>query len=539
MVTTIEAAAAARLRLNDFARSRWWEQPAVLFAIALLSAVPLLWPEVPPLVDLPGHIGRYRVELDLGSSPHLKHFYEYRWALIGNLGVDLLILPLAPVLGLEQSVKLIVLLIPPLTVAGIFAVARQVHDGIPATALFAVPLVYSYPFTYGFINFALSMALALLAFALWLRLTREERFGTRALLFLPLSCLLWIVHAFGWGVLGLLAFAAELARLRAQLGTWRSAAPRAALQMLPLAPPLALMMIWRAGAVAGETGGVFSPVWKLYALVAALRDRWLVWDSLGVAVLLVLIGTALMDKRFAVSRRLAAPAVVIALAFLALPYKLFGSAYADVRLAPYAMLIAILAIRVRPGHAALESSLAAAGAAFLLLRLAGNALSFGMAHAETQEKLQALTNIPPGAAVLTLTAGECGREWKLPRNWHLGGLLIARKHAFTNDQWELAGAQLLKVRYTPAAPFDNSDSLFIYSRKCLARMSGNNARGLPMRSTSEAFTQFPRDAFDYVWIIEMPEPKISAPPDLAVVWRGGDSILYRVARPGAARGQPR
>ena len=89
-----------------------------MLALVLISATPLLYPAVPPLVDLFGHMGRYRVELDLANSPSLQQFYEFRWAMIGNLGVDLLIVPLSKLFGLELAVKLIVLVIPPMTVAG-------------------------------------------------------------------------------------------------------------------------------------------------------------------------------------------------------------------------------------------------------------------------------------------------------------------------------------------------------------------------------------------------------------------------------------
>ena len=40
----------------------WWEHPAVVLAAILACALPLLWPDVPPLVDLPGHMGRYHVQ---------------------------------------------------------------------------------------------------------------------------------------------------------------------------------------------------------------------------------------------------------------------------------------------------------------------------------------------------------------------------------------------------------------------------------------------------------------------------------------------
>ncbi|MEA3017765.1 MAG: hypothetical protein QOI38_2487, partial [Sphingomonadales bacterium] len=145
---------------------RWWERRSTVALLVLLSALPLLWPDVPPLLDLPGHMGRYRVQLDGSTSPALQHYYSFEWRLIGNLGIDLLVMPLAAVFGLELAVKLIVITIPALTVAGLLWVAREVHGRIPPTALFAVPFAYNFPFLFGFVNYALSMALALLAFGL-------------------------------------------------------------------------------------------------------------------------------------------------------------------------------------------------------------------------------------------------------------------------------------------------------------------------------------------------------------------------------------
>jgi hypothetical protein len=144
----------------------WWSSPLYIALLALLAAVPLLWPSIPPLTDLMGHMGRYRVELADPGSPLLTRFYAFKWAVMGNLGVDLLIIPMAKLFGLEFGVKLIVLAIPPLTVAGMLLVAREAHGRLPATAVFALPLAYGFPFQWGFVNFALSMALCLLAFAM-------------------------------------------------------------------------------------------------------------------------------------------------------------------------------------------------------------------------------------------------------------------------------------------------------------------------------------------------------------------------------------
>src|SRR6476646_6949980 len=96
----------------------WWESRLCLALVVLATMIPLLYPPIPPLVDLFGHMGRYRVELDLANSPFLQRYYDYHWAAIGNLGVDLLIIPLGKLLGLEPALKLIILAIPPITAIG-------------------------------------------------------------------------------------------------------------------------------------------------------------------------------------------------------------------------------------------------------------------------------------------------------------------------------------------------------------------------------------------------------------------------------------
>jgi hypothetical protein len=90
-------------RREDGTPKPFWERRDFILALILLSALPLLWPDVPPLLDLPGHMGRYRVQLDLADLARLQQFFDFQWAVIGNLGVDLLVQLLAPLIGLEAG----------------------------------------------------------------------------------------------------------------------------------------------------------------------------------------------------------------------------------------------------------------------------------------------------------------------------------------------------------------------------------------------------------------------------------------------------
>lgn len=498
----------------------WWQTRWFVCLATLIAAIPLLWPAIPPLVDLPGHIGRYRVQQSLGDVPWLTDWYNFEWQLMGNLGVDLLIVPLEPIFGLELATKLIVLAIPPLTVLGLLWIAREVHGRIPPTALFALPLAYAYPFHFGFVNFALSMALALNAFALWLRLARLDRTRLRAVLFLPIGCVIWVTHTFGWGTLGVLAFSAELIRQHDRGRGWIAAAFHAGIHCIPLAPPALLMVAWRSGAVSGNTGDWFNWRAKVMWLTMVLRDRWLVFDLASVAVLYLVLFRAFRDPTIGYSRNLGLSALFLLAVFICLPRIVFGSAYADMRLAPYLFAIGLIALRPRPGapirHA---GAIAIIALAFFLVRIGGTTVSFWLYDQSFKKELAALEQLPVGARLVTFVGNGCRNEWYTSRLHHLPGIALSRRYAYANDQWSMVGGQMLTTRYSIARGFSHDPSQIVTDVKC---------RGQWWRPVHTALLTLPRHAFDYVWLVDPPafDPALTA--GLVEVWRDGTSVLYRI-----------
>jgi hypothetical protein len=487
--------------------------------VTALAALPLLYPPIPPLVDLYGHMGRYRVELDIGHSPWLSLYYGYHWAAIGNLGVDLLVMPLGRLIGLEPAVKLIVLAIPPLTSIGFLWVAREVHGRIPPTAFFALPFIYGYPFLFGFVNFALSVALAFLAFGLWLRLGRLERTRLRGWLFVPISLVVFFTHTFGWGMLGLLCFSAEAVRLHDQGKGWLGSGLNAALHASVMALPIVLMVVWK-----NETHGATSDwfdwetKWKL--TYSALRDRWKMFDIGSLIAAGLVFAYALVSRKLTLSRNLAFSAIVLACSFVLLPRIVFGSAYADMRLVPYVMAVMLLAIRFRgETRRRMASVLAALGLIFFSVRTGATTASLAIASRDQQAKLAGLNHVETGARVASLYGLPCTAWWPLARNSHLGGMVIVRREGFSNEQWLMDGLNLLEIKYRQPGDFAHDPSEVVRPNGCHDGLH---------RTIDQALGDLPRQHFDYLWLIEAPPHDSGLVAGMERVWAGPASQLYRI-----------
>lgn len=107
----------------------------------------------------------------------------------------------------------------------------------------------------------------------------------------------------------------------------------------------------------------------------------------------------------------------------------------------------------------------------------------------------------------------------MTRLLHLPGMAIVRNHAFSNDQWTMAGAQLLQVRYRPGWPFVRDATQIVTERRCPHEY---------WRSLDLALAIVPREAFDYIWLIDPPPYDAKLTEGLRPVWRSGTSVLYRV-----------
>lgn len=306
----------------------------LLLGFAALSLAPVALVDVPAMVDYPNHLARMSVLARAGTRA-ASPFYDVTWALYPNLGMDLLVPPLARLVGTVPATRLFYLASQILIVSGAMALSFAVRRQCLAAGLVACALLYCVPFAWGFVNFEFGLGLALWGMAGWIALARGPALPRLALHGL-LVVMLYASHLFALGIYGFTIGVWELWRARAE----RRGARRALATLAGMAAPALLV----AGAtlamgvtVGGSgTGWAFGQklVW-LFSLNGFSREI-----SLVVTATLALLAYALARKGFMrfVGGGVALLAAYAAL-FIVMPFVFLDTAFVDVRVPAAAALI--------------------------------------------------------------------------------------------------------------------------------------------------------------------------------------------------------
>lgn len=503
-------------------RGRW--NYMVFAALVALSLVPLLAVGLPPLSDLYGHLGRYVIQTDLANRPELARYYAFEWKVIGNLGVDLLVEALHTHLGLEGAVKASVIVTQLLAATGILAISRQVHGRITPFAIFALPLIYGFPFNFGFLNFSLAMALALVTFAIWLRLRQSAGRWWPHLLLAIAGPAIWLCHTYGWAFLGLMCGSTALADAIERKDRLQTLVLRVLGECWPLLIPLVPMLAWRADAVGSKTDG-WSILVKAFWLASPLRTGSIILDGLSLQIMAILGYWAARNKWAQFDRRIAYAAIFCAVAFFILPSRVFGSYYADMRLVPYMFALALLSISIERFPPATVRWITWVALAFFLVRTTITTVVYVEREKSMDQALVTLNAVPKSARLATFVVRPCKDGWSPPLLWHVGSMALVRRNAFVNDQWEFPGMNLLEIRKPDAGYFARDPSQMAQPDTCPKRT-------LP--SLTQILDHLPHDAFTHVWILGELPARMPQRATLMPIPHQGPGMLYKVAQ---SRGQ--
>ena len=462
--------------------------------LAFAATLPILVAWAPQMTDYPSHLAGYKIMLDHGRDPFLTRYYSFHWEWTGNLGSELLMVPLTPLIGLEAAGKFIAWIIPLLTGLSFLAVAWTLRGRIGVGAILAFTCIWSPALLMGFLNYSLSLALALFAFAAWVR---WEGWRWRAAAMVPIGFVVWLCHVSGWGVLGVLVFGYEFGRR-----DWRNAW-RACITPWPLIFPLFPMLL---GAGSNSKVGYGRQVleYKWSILYRALRSNVEWFDIATVSVVVALLAVAAITRRL--DGRLGWAALILFILTLVVPRHIFGGDYADYRLSTAALLVACLAINWPAPRWGLVLV-----AALFAVRIAITTQSWYEDGRTSERMLQALDQVPQGATVATAVAIP-RRQWEFGSFEHLGSYAVVRRSAKENSNFALPEVHLLSMAEHDYRRFADPSQRILYAPW----------QKIDLRRFK------PAKQADYLWYIGTAHP-VALPDGARILFSTPNSFLARLA----------
>lgn len=512
-------------------KSNWWESPRLWLAMAVVSVVPFVFVEIPPLTDMPNHVARYHIFLNLKNSAFLQQFYSVRWSLVGNLGIDLLVLGLGPWLGAELAARTAVAAIPPLTIAGLYSLSRSLNGRVSPAALAATPLSFNIPLAIGLVNFSLSAAMAMLVLALWIKLRSHSGFF-RFPLFVFLSFFTWLAHLVGWGLLALGVFAFELSRSYKIHGLRATTFLQAVLQTLPFAMVLVVTAYWHRQNQAALYIKYSSniAVEKIVQLASLFRENYPIWDVVSTAIYFSLLFALFVVYK----RRLESASVLIfvfyILVFFLFPAWVFQSGWIDRRVLPYAFLVLPLCIGIS-GTSPLSqsvhrtvSALCLVSVVFFLARMSFTTLAWAKASSASEDRLEILNHIPKQSRLFSLMVASCDRKWAwIGRPVHLQTMALVRRDSMVNGLFQGEGFNQVEVLFRETENFNPNMHALVSDGSC--------ERENYKQTFKQVLADFPRGSFDFLWLMSnRPLPAFDR-TGLTPIASVGNDRIYRIEAP--------
>ena len=490
--------------------------------VAALSIIPFLFNAIPPLTDVPGHIGQFYIQTAPAGSILLRYF-SFHWAPTLNLAADLIVQVASPLLGVVPTVRLLCMATTALTVLAIAALAKAGNRAGGHAYPWALLFVFNSSFLWGFLNFELTQALAILGVAAWIALAERPRVrATAAFVATPLLIV-------GHGVAGIAAVA-MIVGYEAWPMVWRGGAERFRHVLTTAWPPVlaaaATILLWKM--VSHGQGGqtLWLPIRKVVAVIHALQDQNKAFDIATVAAATIV---AALGWAWGARLRGGRAGVVGAagILFLASPSLLSGSDEVDTRLAP---LVAMVFFALQDWSAVADRRrkvVVAIGFALLAVRFGTTLVSFAGYSRDYDGQLAALRYVRPGSRVMNFTLARC-ESWRSCRLEHLGNLATAYRDAWVNAHWSIEGIHLLRVKYRPAALYYDDPSQMVFTTQCVDHQVKPIADYRPAQTVSEAVRGAPLNRVDYLWIVGTRLSPSFRDRRLKMIWTNGDGELYEV-----------
>lgn len=513
---------------------------AVRLLIFLGALSPLLFTPIVPTIDFYDHVARYYVLAHVGSDTFLAQNYALRWAILPNIGMDVLGTALATFVPINLLAKLIVVIIFATQYFGILYFNRQLTGRSSLlVAVLAVPLLYSFILTWGFANFLLGLGLVFWGAGWWL--AKRQNLA----LAIPTASLwalvIFLTHGLAFGLYGLLLGGLELGlffatRPRSIAGLARS---MAALAVQAVAPAVLFRLSATIKASAGMTNADEAVArlanhdallkrlgelaqYRLTTFARVSEGPSAAFDiATNLALLLVCLLLAFRG-RLALSRPAWCALAIIAALAVVVPPALFGVGYVADRIPLFLTWIAVGAVITQRPPESADRILVALGSAIVAIKVIAIGASWAPYGADYANYEAVRRAIPPHSLVTYANFANANRLDPSPRCEMYGPLLIAGGHA------------------TPLFAIPTAQPItMIGALKEAGRASPSNPNGAPP-SLERSLTRFEgisrAAAFDYVLACAPERVGVGASSQRVLVAQRGRFALFRLI--GSSNAEP-
>ena len=369
---------------------------ALFVTVVAATLSPLLWVQVPPLVDYPNHLARMWILVHSNEIPELASNYTVHWRILPDLAIDLVVSLLSWVMPVEQAGRVFIALTMLSLVGGTLTLHRVLHGRLETWPICSILFVYNAALFWGFVNCLFATGIYLFAFSGWIA-TRHWRTGPRLLTFSAVASLLLLLHLFAFGLYCLSVASYELARpthqrrppLRRLVG-WGAVC----LQFVPG------LMLWHASlSDSGPTAtGYGDLVFKLYAMMSPFTFGFLPapFDFLTGAVISLFLLFAVASRSLRLVPEMRLPLAAMILMAMMMPNRMSGSWLADIRLPVALPFVIIASTRFEASRKRVAAPVAATALIVLGLRVwtvstLGSTMTAGLPSSEQRRR-----SSPPG-----------------------------------------------------------------------------------------------------------------------------------------------
>lgn len=439
-----------------------WPAAALMLALGLL---PLIVTPVLPLIDFYNHVARFQVLATLADNPLFAANYASVWAVLPNIGLDVIALAALQIVPLALLPHLLAVLILAVLFAGLLTLNRAITGQVRWPALLlALPLLYSWIFNWGFAGFLLGLGLALLTAAWWL--TQRDRPLRRLGLALLLALAIFFCHALAFGLFGILIASLELSYWWQQrprrFGALVSGLGQCAL--LAVAPVLLFLASRTATAAGGVSNAdeslsrlraqgllmnrlVELAVQRLETIIRVAEGPSYPADALWLVLLLALLGLAFQRRALQLAPLAVVPALAGIVLVLIMPPALFGSGYVSDRMPLFLAMVLVAGIMPGPGRLGLllPGLATLAGVRLLMVAVQWHGTAADLADFDAVARA-----LPPGQVVAGLPVSATPHE-DMPNRCEMYPPLLLLRHGHATPLFAIRTAQPLQLRGRLAA----------------------------------------------------------------------------------------